>query len=285
MKKGVVLIATGSPYYGSWAINLAISIKSTEPDTHITLLYSGNALQYISPYMHIFNNTKQIPDKYLMSNGFESLLRPKVCLYDLSPYDETIFIDSDCIFFPGKKVSSLFEDLKDVEFTMGNRSKNDLSTDPRLIWCSSEVLRARFGDINILNLSSEFIYFKKTDNMKAFFKAAKKAFDFPDIEYNRFAGTVPDELAFQIAMIITGIEPHKTPYLLGYWEPYNKKNLNLSDLYKTDYYFYSIGGSILTSQMKLNYDTLAKVYAKGAGFKFPFLSKNKRDVINNRTNI
>jgi hypothetical protein len=283
--KGVVLIACGNVMYGNYALNLCLGIKQADSNVNITLIYSGNALNQIQLYLHNFDKIIQIPDECIKSNGFESLLRSKVCLYDITPYDTTIFIDSDCMWFPNKRINDLFEELKDIDFTIGNRSKNDLSTDPRLIWCKSEELIRVYGEVNIYNLSSEFIYFKKCDKVAEYFEYVKDSFDFPEVEYNRFGGTVPDELAFQIAMIKTEMEPHKTPYLVGYWEPYEKKQLNLSELYKTDKWFYSIGGNIMDPQMRLNYDTLAKIYATGFGIKYPFLSKNKRDVLLNRKNI
>ena len=283
--QGVVLIACGHYTYGNWAYNLSMGLKQTDSNTKITLLWKGNAKQQLERYISIFDQVIEINDEYITRNGLESILRSKVCLYDLSPYDETIFIDADVMWFPNKPISQLFDQLKDVEITIGNRGKTDLSTDPRLIWSKPEEMRAIYGNVEIYNLSSEFIYFKKTDKVKEFFDIAKQAFDNPGVEYTRFAGGVADELAFQIAMIKTGIIPHKTPFLPFYWEPYEKKNRGLGDLYKEDWYGYSIGGAQLTIQQKANYDALAKMYAKGFGVKYPFISKNKREFMANRKNI
>jgi len=285
-KKGICIIACGNPYYGAWSLNLAMGLRYTQPDCNITLLWQGNAKQYIEQYIFTFNKVIEIPKECTLSNGFESLLRAKVCLYDLSPYDETIFFDADTIWFPFKPVSKLFEELSNAEFSIGCRSKNDLAnTDPRLVWCSKEELVKHYGECNIFNLSSEFIYFKKTETIKLFFDEVKKCFDNPLVEYRRFSGTVPDELAFQIAMIKTGVEPHKVPFLPFYWEPFERKNKVLSDLYKTDYYGYSIGGSTLQPLQKDTYDTLAKVYGQNFGVKYPFLSKSKRDLFTNRNTV
>lgn len=285
MSKGVCVIAAGSPYYGTLAINLAMGLKQTDATTHITLLWQGQAKQYIENYP-IFDNYIEIPNECTTRNGIENLIRSKVCLYDLSPYEETIYIDSDVIWCPYKPISKLFDELKDVDITIGNRGECNLNTDPRLIWSKPESMRKILGeDAVVYNLSSEFIYFKKNETNKLFFEEAKTRFDNPDVEYNRFAGGVPDELAFQIAMIKTGIKPHKLPYLPFYWESYEKRNLQLSELYKEEFYGYSIGGNVLSTQQKLNYDTLAKVYASNFGITHPFLSFNKRDLFTNRKQI
>lgn len=283
--QGVVVIAAGNHVYGQWAVNLAIGLKQTDKNTKITLLWQGKAKDLIHQYISVFDQVIEIPKECTTRNGLDSLLRAKVCLYDLSPYDETIYIDADVMWFPYKPISDLFTVFKDIDITIGNRGKTDLSTDPKLIWAKSEDMLKKYGDVTIYNLSSEFIYFKKNDKVKEFFDITKESFDEPGVDYTRFAGTVPDELGFQIAMIKTGITPHKVPYLPFYWEPYEKKNRGLSDLYKEEWYGYSIGGSQLTIQQKANYDTLAKVYAKGYGIRFPFLSRSKRDFMSNRNSI
>lgn len=279
------MIAAGIHTYGQWCTNLAMGLKQTDATTNITLLYQGKALELISQYISIFDQVIEIPKSCTTRNGLDSLLRAKVCLYELSPYDETIYIDADVMWLPYKPISQLFDEMKDIDITIGNRGKTDLNTNPKLIWCKSENMRAVYGDVTIYNLSSEFMYFKKNEKVQQFFEEAKKAFDVPGVDYTRFSGTVPDELAFQIAMIKTGVVPHKVPYLPFYWEPYEKKNKTLESLYKEGWYGYSIGGATLNYQQKMIYDALAKVYAKGFGIRFPFLSRNKRDILPSRKDI
>jgi hypothetical protein len=285
MSKGVVIIAAGNAHYGGLALNLAMGLKQTDATTNITLLWQGQGKDFVQHYP-IFDNYIEIPKECTTRNGIESLIRAKVCLYDLSPYEETIYIDADVVWCPYKPISQVFEQLKDVEITIGNRGECNLKTDPRLIWSNLDSMRKVLGeDAVIYNLSSEFIYFKKSENNKLFFEEAKSVFDFPDVDYVRFDGGVPDELAFQIAMIKTGVKPHKLPYLPFYWESFEKRNLQLSELYKEDFYGYSIGGNMLSTQQKMNYDTLAKVYASNFGITHPFLSFNKRDLFTNRKQI
>lgn len=283
--RGVVLIAAGSPVYGQWAFNLAMGLKHTDPSTQITLLWKGHGKNHIERHLHVFEEVIEIPDECLAWNGGQSLLRSKVCLYDLSPYTETIFIDADVIWFPFKQVGQLFDKFKDIDFTIGVRSKNNLHEDPRLIWATAENLREAFGEINIYNLSSEFIYFKKTQRIKEFFDHAKESFDNPGVDYNRFAGTVPDELAFQIAMIKTEVEPHCEHFLPFYWEHFHKKNLNVPELYKSEFFGYSMGGNHNYPLQKSIYDNLVKFYANGFGIKYPFLSSSKRDIFDTRSKI
>src|ERR1035437_6223356 len=285
MTRGIVIIAAGTHIYGQWAMNLLMGLKTADSTIDVTLLWQGKSLDLIQHLLGNFNKVIEIPKECTTRKGLPSLLRTIVCLYDLSPYDETIYIDADVITFHNKSISILFDELKDVDITIGNRGKIDLNTDPKLIWAKSKDMKDKFGEVTLYNLSSEFIYFKKTNKVREFFNIAKEAFDEPGIDYTRFAGTVPDELAFQIAMIKTGIKPHKEIFLPFYWEPYMKKNKTIDQLYKEQYYGYSIGGATLNHQQKQIYDSLAKMYAKGFGIKYPFLSRNKRDFLPERKDI
>ncbi len=285
MSRGVIFLALGDPYYGTWAFNAAAGIKYTNPETKISIAYKGAALQFIEPNKSIFDQIIEIPDECINRNGFESFLRAKVCLYDLSPYDETIFIDADVIWYYNKDINNLWEEVNKTDFTIGCRGNNNLNEDPRLLWCKPQDLLNKFGNKNLYNLSSEFIYFKKTQKVKEFFKLAQQYFDHPEVDYNLFGGTVPDELAFQIAMMHSDIKPHKDKWLPFYWEPYHKQNLNQSNIYDKEWFGYSIGGNQITATQKHIYDSLADLYGKAFGVKFTFKSYSKKDVLKFREKI
>lgn len=282
--RGILLLAMDSPYYGSWAWNLAAGIKSANPDTRVALAYKGDSLRFIQQVRHLFNDIIEIPDHCVNRNGFNSYLRAKTCLYELSPYKETIYIDADVIWFYNKDINALWEEVNKFDFSMGCRGINDLDADPRMIWCKAQDLRIH-GENTVYNLSSEFIYFKKTEKVKSFFDLSQKFFDNPGVEYNLFGGTVPDELAFQISMMKCDIRPHKDFFLPFYWEPFHKKNLNAPEIYSKDWFGYSIGGNQINPTQKNIYDSLAKLYAKQFGARYSFLSYSKKEVLKHREKI
>lgn len=288
--RGIVLIAAGSPYYGQWALNLTMSIKFTCPDAKITLLQYGNGFNHVHYYSYLWDKVIQLPEETVTRNGIPNLLRPKVCLYDYTPYDETIFIDADVICFPTKKITDLFDQLSEVEFTIGCRSHitpaNEVQGKEH--WTPAKELlktHAKNSEQEIYHLSSEFIYFKKTKATKKFFTEAKKYFDNPGVGYLRFANGVPDELAFQIAMLKTGLKPHSVPFLPFYWEPHEKKQLRYPELIKTGFYGLSMGGNANYEVPLSNYQFMSKFYAQQFGLKNHFPMLNKRQVIEHRTNI
>ncbi len=286
--KGILLLALGDQYYGTWAWNLATGIKFANPDTKVSLAYKGKALQFIEQVKSIFDNIIEVPDECINRNGFQSYLRAKTCLYELSPYDETIYIDADVIWFYNKDITPLWAEVSKTDFTIGCRGINDLNADPRMIWCKAPELLKVHGTNTVYNLSSEFMYFKKTDAVKHFFKSVQKYFDNPGVDYTLFSGTVPDELAFQIAMMHdVGIKPHKEHFLPFYWEPYHKKNLIAPDIYNKEWYGYSVGGNSITPTQKLIYDSLADKYGKAFGARHTYQAWSKKDYLknNHRENV
>lgn len=283
--KGILLLALGSPYYGAWAWNLAAGIKYANPETKVSIAYKGNSMQFIQQVQSIFDHIIEIPDACVSRNGFESFIRAKTCLYNLSPYDETIYIDADVIWFYNRSIEPLWEEINKTDFTMGCRGINDLNADPRMIWCKAPELLSAYGCSTVYNLSSEFIYFKKTAAVKEFFALAQHYFDNPSVEYTLFDGTVPDELAFQIAMMKCKVKPHRDHYLPFYWEPYHKKNLIAPEIYSKEWFGYSIGGNSVNPSQKLLYDSLAVLYGKSFGAKHPFRCYSKKDLFKNREKV
>lgn len=284
MTKGVLLIAAGNQIYGQMAFNLAMGLKMAQPDIKITLAWKDMGKHHIEHYLSYFDGVIEIPDAYISRNGIKTYIRSKTHVYDLSPYDETIFIDADVIYFPQRGVNTLFDELAPHDITFSCRGMADLNTNPRLVWADVDQYK-KTGATILHNISSEFMYFKKTESVKKFFECAQKFFDNPTIEYRRFDNTVPDELAFQLAMIETGIKPHTDIFVPFYWEGYEKKAMNVPALYNGKWFGYSMGGATISPLQKSIYDNLVNYYSQKFGVRFPFLARSKRDVIKSRTNI
>lgn len=286
MSKGVCIIATHHTVYGQWALNLCMSIKCKEPKMKVALLHAKSGANHILAYQYLFDDFIQIPDECFDRNGFESTVRSKVCLYDLSPYDETIFIDADVIMFPTKGVSELFAMMEGKEFEMGSRG--DAQESDVFKWTGIDKLKEVYNTQEVYNLSSEFIYFKKGKVAKKIFQEAKKAFDNPKVDFRRFAGNIPDELAFQIAYIKTSHKPFQNPFLPFYWahlEEKNKPHLQANELYRTDKFGYSMGGNVQHDQPLAIYNNLARYFANQFGLRHFYPMKNKREAIHERHSI
>lgn len=289
MKRGVFILALGHANYGRMAHNLAMSLKFGCPDIDITLGYAGNGLGHIEGFTGIFNNLIEVDPKYYTKYGNIEYIKAKTGLYELSPYNETLFLDADMLWLPRKGVNTVFEELKDTDFTIQNRGSLDLSgsdLDPKYsFWCDVNELKKEYKITAGMyyQLSSEVIYFKKNKEVKKLFADAVKIYDNLKIGNLGFAGGIPDELVFSISMIQNKKYPHK-PWIPIYWEQAEKRNLSASPMYD-QYYGYSAGGATHSNIMKSFYNNLSKFYANHFGILHPYTLKDKRSFLTERTHI
>lgn len=280
--KGVLLIAGHHPYYGNYAYQLAVSIKASCPDMPVSIIIEGNGISHLDvKRLAIFDHIIEAEEKHYVSKslGVKDIFKLKTQIYDLTPYDETLYLDADMLWLPKKSILQLFDELKDIDFTMSNRGSMSISdvADGFIEWASPFDIKSIYGfkDEMIYHLSSEFIYFKKTKENKALFDKVKKNFDFPKVKYKIFGENQPDELSFTIAMMQTGVYPHTSPYYPAYWESFHKMNLQASKMYD-EYYLCSFGGAMQRSNVKEFYDNLSKYYLNAIGEQyFPLQNKNK----------
>jgi len=292
--RGISLMCYGHPYYGMYAANLAASIKFSCPDIKIALFHDNTAIGHFRDvHRALFSEMHVIPNECFYSNGIHQPYKAKLYVYSLTPFDETIFIDADVIMFPkGRNLNDIFNELKDVNFTIQNRSNYDVSTDTQPdMWANLQDIKKEYKVTSgtFYYISSEFIYFKKTKENKKLFNDAIKIYDNLKISYKRFGGGIPDELPLSIAMLLNGLEPHEKGYRPIYWESAEKKSYNTIQLYGSqraeNYIGYSAGGHIASSnRMKDVYNQLAQFYAAQFGLPIsPF--RDKRTFIKERANL
>ncbi len=276
MDNGVLLLSLGNPFYGNYAVQLARSIKAVDPTINISVAHHGSVLSHNTKLP--FDNMIEVPKEYFTTDGLPDYIKAKTFLYDLSPYDETIFIDADVIWLPNKPITELFNEFNDIKITFSNRGKQKLSEAKNgfIHWAEpTEIARVYGQDGWLHNLASEFIYWKKDNEIELFFKLVQEIYADPKIEYKKFGIGLPDELAFELAMLTTGIEPHKSPFIPFYWEQFEKKLMPVYEMYQK-YYGYSLGGNVNTGQVANIYNNLANHYNKKFGVNGYFPARDKR---------
>lgn len=282
-------MALGHPYWGRLAYNLAMSIKFSSPGVDITVLFSEAALSHVTD--RAFFTAKLVPVEYYTTNGRVCYLKAKTAVYKLSPYKETIFLDADTIWTPRRPITHLFDELKDIDFTMANRSFVELDSenpnDSFGVWAKPGHIKELFGfkEGRFYNLSSEMIYFKKKREVGKLFTDAGKYFDNKDIEHKNFNGGMPDELPFTISMIKNGLYPHIDNYAPIYWEAGHKPPRRLTTKEVNGEYAYSMGGNVAHPIMKKNYDIYVQFYCNQFNIRHPFKWNNKRHWLPGRATL
>lgn len=279
MSKGILLIALGHRNYLHMAAALAASIQANDPSVQICL-----ATDQVIAYDHLklFHQHVLVDPSIYTVNGKPEYIKAKLHLYELSPFQQTIFLDVDQIVLSGRKLSEVFAELTGTPFTIANTGASDYS-----IWADVKEVKQLYGEKPFWNFHSEFIYFEKSRVARTFFLRAQKAYTEAKVKSaTRFAGgTMADELALAIASIRTGTAPHQEGWLPNYWHAREKvKGLFPYQIAKS-YYTYSIGGPYTPHSVAQNYNNLAAYYYQKLGLQNPYTAKSKSGWLRERQKI
>ena len=289
MKRGIVLVSLGSPYYMRMAINLAFSIKATSI-IPIHLITNNHTIPNVD--LSCFDTIETPNEQQYMRNGKPEYFRIKTCLYDLSPFDETIYLDVDMVALNQKKFEQLFDELEATELVMACRGSEDIKTCDEKIsqWANiPEICKVHnIKEGKWFQLSSEFIYFKKLPGNKKYFDTAKEFYDNPEVEFMKFGGCMADELAFGVASMKLNYYPAYDQYTPIYWvHAERNRPVKVIDPHIIEnYYGYSMGHAYNDINQKGFYNNMMKYYynIKGRRDQF-FPAQNKKMFVPDREKI
>jgi hypothetical protein len=283
--KGILIVACGHAYYGQMALNLALSLRFTSK-LPIALAYTKSAITHISGHLDKFDKLIEVPEKYYTKKGDIQYIKVKTHLYNLTPFDETLYLDADMIWLPKKSVDLVFNELKNENLVIQCRGSVPLDSENlngKSFWCDLKDYKEAYKAENFYSLSSEFIYFKKCKEVAKFFSDSVKIYENLKMKHTMFGGGIPDELVFNISMFQNDIKPYKNFYTPIYWEQAERKNLTPAKMHQ-DYYGYSVGGKLSSKTEKNFYDNLSKFY--GTQFNVHhFKLKDKMSYLPERSRI
>jgi hypothetical protein len=286
VKRGILLIASGSPFYGRMAFNLCMSIKATDPNFPVAVAISGSSLN------HLNSRQKALFDEILFLPSETSGFGAKLFLDQISPFEETLFFDADMAWLPKYSPHVLFDSLKDVDFTAITEGYCDIKTQDKAnanskyyFWADTEEIAEVYNirEGNLYQWRSEVMYFRKSERTAAFFKTAREIYATPNLNtIHLFANSIPDELAINISAAIHDIEPHKYKWMPAYWPRMNGGHVpSLEELY-SKYYLLSCGSNVTTANTKLAYNRVVKAAAYKLGFSHLFPLANKKETMPDR---
>lgn len=257
----------------------------------VAVVHAGKALSHLSEHqLAVFDYIIPLPEHISNAGGFA----PKLYLNELTPFEETLFLDADMLWLPYRKPSELFESFGEAEYTGITEG-----------WCDIETLNCDhinkgyyfWADIaeikNVYKLKegklyqwrSEVIYFKKTAKTDKFFKKAQGIYANPKLKTVKKFGThIPDELAINISAAHFGITPHKERWTPAYWYSLNRERVPvISELER--WYLVSFGGKDAMGAIKKLYDSVASAALKKLGRQHLFSLHPKSSYLPERSTI
>ena len=293
--RGILLIALGAPEYGHMAANLAASIRYGDPEIAIHLVHTERSVSQLTPaHRALFSSMAECPSTYYTRestvNGQQSTntqstvpsppsleyIKAKTHIYDLSPFDETLFLDVDMYILPATKMSDVIAKLSFAcDYTIENRGYADLSLpadklDPHYsTWVNILDVKKHYRTKGrFYHLHSEFIFFKKNTKNKKFFDKVREVYDTRPVAWTVFDGAVPDEYAFDIASCILGHYPHQENYIAIYWHGMDGRKDWNKDVVR-NYIGFSLGGNFIPEWILSKVNAYKQLYRKS--LKLPHL--------------
>lgn len=248
--RGIVTMALKNKLYGKYAYNLALSIKSADMKQQVAVIADEEGLRSLHP------GQRMIFD-YIIEPAVSQPLVNKFHLHELSPFEETLFVDADMIFSPLADFNEFWRSMTNIDWTMANRGSDDLIKGISE-WTTKEDINEAYGGVNQwYDLSSEWVYFKKNDLTYTIFANAEMYYAENKLKVREFASDRPDEPYFNLALISVGHKPHQAPYQPTYWQP-AMKGFPGAMAIKKGWMAFSVGGKFIPQQQQQVYDELLK---------------------------
>ena len=249
MNTGILIVAVGHGNYGKLAATLAMSIRGNGSKYPIHLVYTESTLKAIGEdYINFFDSKSECPSEYLFNNGEQCFIKVKSHINELTPFENTLFLDSDIIMINNGMLDTIIDEIKEAY---------------------------GFTNEDIWNVHSEFIWWKKTEANNQLFNDWIYNFENLKVKSIEFGGCIPDELPLWIAMIQNKIVPHQELFHPTFWPMDASKQMRIADLRK-EYCGVSIGGNNLSPLTKNNYDLLVSLFAKITNMRYKYFAQPKK---------
>jgi hypothetical protein len=210
--RGFVTLATGDAHYRKLAANLLRSYR----------LHTENPLPFALVTDREGPDTDAF-DHVILRPGAGGNYLDKLDLFDVLPFDNTIFIDADCLAYGDLNV--LFDWFE---------SADDVSCHGRVLplsdktgWFDYENLGSLQSQVSYgVGLHGGIYYIRKTEKAKEVFETAKKlAEHYGDYKFRGNFPTPGDEPLIALAMAVHGCRPipFRPEGICCYWE--HRRNL------------------------------------------------------------
>ncbi len=278
-KRGILILALGHPQYGRMAANLAASIRYNNAELPIHLVYSGKALDHLTAaHKALFTSMANCPAAYYTQHNKADYFKAKTYLYELSPFEETLYLDCDLLLYSKTNLANLLLNLSMAgDFDMQSRGYTAMDTlhtyGHYTHWCNPADVKKLYGISagRFYQLSSELVFFKKTPTLKRFFESVQDLYAAPGVPTPAFAGSISDELAYNLAALQHHISPVEAGRVFIFWDLMDKTRGS-----RHSYYGYSAGGNNASEEVCACYNLMSKFYANALNLPMAYQLQPKK---------
>ena len=202
-KQGYLMFAVGNDCVEQ-ACLCAMSIKATQTINNVSIVTDDTIPK---KYKKLFDKVIKIPwkDSSLPSHY---ITEHRWKLYHVTPYDETVVLDTDMLFL--SDVTDWWGMLRTYKVFYSTKAKTFRGKD-----VTSDYYRKTFTANNLPMIYCAFHYFKKCDFAQEFYKAVEDVTNNQDLFYSKFApkltpSTYSMDVASAIAIRVLDVENEVT---------------------------------------------------------------------------
>lgn len=192
-QSGVLTIAHTKQKYVRQAVNLALSIRIHSPGIPIALVTNLPS-----------DELNEIFDRIIEWNFSNTpALISKLSMYEMTPFQETVFIDADCLVL--KPLNSIFHYFAWDDFGVFGFNKRHPKWFQEIDLIKKEVPAETYVGFN-----GGFYYFKKSMSAKKVFELAQSFFsEYDRLKIGYFGNHPGDEPLISLAMAKVGLKAKK----------------------------------------------------------------------------
>lgn len=208
--QGYIVLACDDNKYRDMAVNIAMSLKTFDPHRSRCLIHN-EPITLTQECTDIFNDFVEIG----RDARFVGLMN-KARLYNLSPYDQTMYVDADMLLLR-PNINAYWDALSGQFFNMtGEKCTNGF-------WYNMDIANTihKFDIPYVVRMNSGVFYFEKSLQTEKFFERVIDIYmthkDFLSKIHQSRTGQYADEPIFGVAMGEARIDPFKTLEGHGSW--------------------------------------------------------------------
>lgn len=210
----------------------------------------------------------------------------KLCAYKYSPFDSTLYIDVDTLWFPEKPIFSFIDKLKDFDFYIGkNGDYNPITR--RKIGSNYTFWGEPFRISNYFNLKSLLpqtisgvFWFKKSDFSEKIFARSLQIYADQRAPTQKWANGKADEYCFNVALAEVSYTQPNVHFI--YFDKANGK-IDRQAMF-SNFWGIAAGGNRLSSEVRSMYEDLVDMYDKKLGYTIQRRCPDKAVLITERKN-
>ncbi len=200
ISQGYVTMAYGQRRFFEMAVNLALSIRLNDSSRPVTLLYKDRS-ELPEEHAEFFSACRPFENP----DGFSGVAI-KLGVYEPSPYNETFFVDADCLIMK-RDMDRHWEKFGAQDFAIAG----DVVRSGSAYGCDVEKMMAAAGVDYFCDMNCGVLFFRKSDKAQMVFSHARALMeerhpDLIELRSRRNDG-LSDQPYFAAAMARNGIQP------------------------------------------------------------------------------